>query len=103
MDIHDIGKAGNVQRNGDRGPRRGVRNDVVLVPFVPQDEAKISASGRTAAAAVDELAGRARRDDSDREQIVARAMARLAAGELDREPALADTARRLLDAKFVSE
>lgn len=99
MNIHDIGKAGNVDRSGDRTTKAGARRDV-LVPQAPRDEAKISASSREAAATVDALTERARREDGGREELVARALAKLRSGELDGEPVVAATARKLLAAKF---
>lgn len=101
MNIHDIGKTGNVDRSGDRTAKPGARHDV-LVPFVPRDEARISASGREAAAITDGLSERARVDDGEREQIVANALARLMNGDLDGERVYAETARRLLDGGFVA-
>lgn len=101
MNIPNLGKNGSVDPVGDRTAKAGARRDV-LVPFVPRDEARISASGREAAAVAEQLTERARGDDGDREQLVARAIERLRAGELDRESVYAATAQRLLDAKFVS-
>ena len=99
MNIHDLGKTGNVDRASDRAKKPGARADV-LVPFVPRDEAQISASGRGTAAVIEELSERARKG-GDREQIVARAMARLLSGELDDSQVHAATAQKLLDARFL--
>jgi hypothetical protein len=101
MNIHDIGKSGNVDRTGDRTHKPGARHDV-LVPFVAKDEAKISASSRKTAAAVENLSERARQDGSERAEIVAAALARLQSGALDQESVYGATAQKLLDAKFVS-
>ncbi len=101
MNIHDIGKAGNVDRGGDRTKQPGVRHDV-LMPFVGRDEARISASSRETAAAVESLTERARRDGSDRADVVAKALQRLMNGDLDDPQVHAATAQRLLDAKFLS-
>ncbi|MBL8728257.1 MAG: hypothetical protein JNM25_07505 [Planctomycetes bacterium] len=101
MNIHDIGKSGNVDRSGDRTTRAGVRNDV-LVPFVPKDEAKISASSRQTAAAIGNLTERARQDGDDRASLVAAALERLQSGALDQDSVYGATAQKLLDAKFLS-
>lgn len=101
MNIHDIGKSGNVDRPGDRTTKTAARHDV-LVPFVPKDEAKISAKGRQAAAAIENLSERARQDGPDRAQIVAAALARLQSGALDQESVYGATAQKLIDSKFVS-
>lgn len=103
MKIPDIGKGGNVDRTGDRTNKAAARHDV-LVPFVPprKDEATISASGREAAAAIENLSARARGNDGDRDDIVAAALARLQSGALDRPEVYGATAQKLLDAKFVS-
>jgi hypothetical protein len=103
MNIQDIGKSGNVDRTGDRTSKATPRNDV-LVPFVPKgkDEATISATGRQAAAAIENLSNRARGNDGDRDDIVAAALARLQSGALDRPEVYGTTAQKLLDSKFVS-
>lgn len=101
MNIHDIGKSGNVDRTNDRTTKPGVRHDV-LVPFVPKDEAKISASSRATAAAIETLSERARQGGADREAIVAAALERLRSGALDDASVYGATAQKLLDAKFVS-
>jgi hypothetical protein len=101
MNIHDIGKSGNVDRTGDRTGKTGVRHDVLL-PFVPKDEAKISTKGREAAAAIETLSERARRGGDDRASIVATALERLQSGALDQDSVYGATAQKLLDAKFLS-
>ncbi len=101
MNIHDIGKSGNVDRSGDRTTKAAVRHDV-LVPFVAKDEAKISASSRKTAAAIENLVQRARQDGGDRADVVAAALQKLQSGALDQESVYGATAQQLLDAKFVS-
>ena len=102
MDIRNVGKNGGVERSDDRPTRAGAKRDVVMIPFTPRDEARISDTSREAAAAVENLAERARRDDSGRQAIVAEAVRKLANGDLDSEASAAATARRLLDARFLS-
>lgn len=103
MNIHDLGKSGNVDRTGDRTSKTATRHDV-LVPFVPKgkDVATISASGREAAAAIESLSNRARGNDGDRDDIVAAALQRLQSGALDQPAVYGATAQKLLDSKFVS-
>lgn len=103
MNIHDLGKSGNVDRTGDRTGKAASRHDV-LVPFVPKgkDQATISAQGREAAAAIANLSNRARGNDGDRDAIVAAALARLQGGALDQPEVYGATAQKLLDGKFVS-
>lgn len=101
MNIHNLGKSGNVDRAGDRTGKPGVRHDV-LVPFVPKDEAKISASSRATAAAIENLSERAQRGGADREAVVATALERLRSGALDDAGVYGATAQKLLDANFLS-
>lgn len=102
MDIRNVTNHGAVERGGDRGPRtKQVRDGAVLIPV--RDEARISAGSRAAATAVDSLAERARRDDGDREAIVAQALEKLQSGALDDAGTYRATAQRLLAQNFVAE
>lgn len=100
MDIRNVTNQSNVERSTDR--KRSEAQRTVIIPSVARDEASISAAGRETAAAVEGLAERARRSAVDRDQVVARAMQKLISGELDGTEAIGATARRLLDAKFLS-
>lgn len=96
MDVGHIEGKGGVDRGAERAARRehSRRSDSVKGPV---DSAAISESGRETAAAIDELAAKARRDEPDREARVEAAQARLEAGELDATEVLRETARRMLD------
>ena len=96
MDVGHIEGKGGVDRGAERASRRehSRRSDSVKAPV---DSAAISESGRETAAAIDELAAKARRDEPDREARVEAAKARLEAGELDATEVLRETARRMLD------
>jgi hypothetical protein len=100
MDIRNIGNKGNVERNGERPVRTGAKRGDA--PSTVRDEAKISAGSRATAAAVDGLAGRARKVDAERDAKVAAAAKKLAAGELDAPAVHAATAQRMLDANFLT-
>lgn len=100
MDIRNVDKNGGVEPSR---PKRSEQKRDVLIPTPPRDEARISSESRATAATVENLAERARTvGSSGRDDVVARAMARLLGGELDSEAVLGATARRLLDAKFLS-
>lgn len=100
MDIRNVDKNGGVEPNR---PKRSEQKRDVLIPLPPRDEAKISKESRAVATTVENLAERARTAGaSERDDVVARAMAKLLGGELDSEAVLDATARRLLDAKFLS-
>jgi len=101
MDIRNVANQGNVERRGDRAKKPGSLRTVVI-PGPARDEASISATGRGMAAAIGNLAARARTSDDGREALVADAMRKLGRGELDGEAVVAATATRLLDAKFFS-
>jgi len=100
MDIRNVANQGNVDRSSDRSKRSDART--VVIPAVARDEASISSAGRETAAAIEGLAERARNSDGDRGALVARAMQKLMNGDLDGRQAASATARRLLDAKFLS-
>ena len=100
MDIRNVANQSNVDRSSDRSKRADART--VVIPTVARDEASISATGRETAAAIAGLAERARNSGGDRGVLVARAMEKLVNGELDNEATVASTARRMLDAKFLS-
>ena len=100
MDIRNIANHGNVERSSDRPKRtEQKRSDA---PSVVRDEARISADSRETAAAVESLGQRARQDDGDREVKVAEAMTKLMNGELNERAVHETTARRVLDAKFLT-
>lgn len=100
MDIRNIGDKVSVERSGDRSKRAETRRGDE--PSVVRDEAKISAGSRATAAAVEGLAGRAQRDDAEREAKVAAAIKKLANGELSNHAVHAETAQRVLDSKFLT-
>lgn len=99
MDIRNVGSKSSVDRASDRSKRTEAKRDDAA-PAVRRDEARISSTSRDTAAAVEGLAERARRDDTDREALVTAAMRKLMNGELDGAEALQGTAQRLLDGKF---
>ena len=101
MDIRNVGNKGSVEQGKLAKRPEGKR--AVLIPQPPRDEARISEASRETAAAVENLAERARTSGaSEREQIVQAAKQKLLAGELGSDAVFASTARRLLDAKFLS-
>jgi hypothetical protein len=102
MDIPNLGKNGNVERSAGRGPRLAALPDVVI-PRPSQDEATISSSSRETAARVETLAERARRGDSQREEIVAQARSKLLSGELAAPATITATAQQLLNRDFLSD
>lgn len=101
MDIRNIGQTGNVERGGDRPKRAEATRDYVI-PSVQRDEARISASSRETAAAIDGLTARARENDGDRAAKVAAARQKLLGGELDTPAVHAETGKQLLAANFLS-
>ena len=100
MNVPNLGNQ-NVKRADDRS-QRSAEKPVVLVPQAPRDSATISDAGRDAAAALANLAERARNAGGDRGEIVAAARAKLAAGQLGSPAVLDATAQKLLDANFLS-
>ena len=101
MDIRNIGNNGNVERSGDR-PKRAESQRGSDAPSIVRDEAKISAGSRETAAAVEALAERARKDGPDREIMITVAMTKLMGGDLDGPAVHAETAQRVLGAKFLT-
>jgi len=101
MDIRNIGHTGNVERGTDRPKRAEAARDYVI-PTVQRDEARISASSRETAAAIEGLTARARQSDGDRAAKVAAAQQKLQSGELDTPAVHAETGKQLLAAKFLS-
>lgn len=101
MDIRNVANQGSVERAGDRA-RKAEPQRTVVIPTVARDQASISAAGRETAAAIESLAERARSGDRGREELVARAAQKLVSGELDEAAVVSATARRMLDAKFLS-
>jgi hypothetical protein len=91
MDNHHVGDGSNTERARERPARAAGRHDV-LIPRPPR---------REAAARAAELAVRARAEDTARRDLVARAVRRLREGGLDGEAVAAETARRLLAARFL--
>ncbi len=102
MDIRNVGNQGNVDRIGERSRRDDAKRTESEPTMLRGDDAKISSTGRETAAAVEQLAERARSDDSDREALVEAAKARLLSGELDSAAVYEATARRLSDSGFLS-
>jgi len=102
MDIRNVGNQGNADRVGDRAGRTDAKQ-VVLVPAARRDDdARISAAGREAAATVELLAERARSGASDRDALVEAARQRLLSGALDSDAALRSTAERMAEGGFLS-
>lgn len=100
MQINNLGNQ-NVKRADDRS-KRSEEKPVVLVPQAPRDSATISEAGRDAAAALGNLAERARNAGGDRSEIVAAARAKLVGGQLGSPAVLGATAQKLLEANFLS-
>lgn len=101
MDIRNVANRGSVERSSDRKAQPEAQR-AVIIPSVARDQANISDAGRGAAAAVANLAERARAEDPDRAALVLAARQRLISGELDGAEVLAATAQNLLAAKFLS-
>jgi hypothetical protein len=101
MQIRNLGNPSNVQRADDRS-QRSTEKAVVLVPQAPVDSATISNASRSTAAAVENLAERARNAGGDRSEVVAAAKAKLASGALSSGATLQATAQKLLDARFLT-
>ena len=101
MQIRTVGNQNNVKRTDDRA-KRSDEKAVVLVPQAPRDLATISDAGRDAAAAVANLAERARNSGGDRTDVVAAAKAKLVGGQLGSPATLSATAQKLLDANFLA-
>ena len=101
MDKPALGKGGHVGPRG-RTDTKGRGRQGGGVQFVAKDEAKIRASSRKTAAAIENLVQRARQDGGDRADVVAAALQKLQSGALDQESVYGATAQQLLDAKFGS-
>ena len=101
MHIRNVGNQNDVKRTDDRS-KRSEEKVVLLVPQSPRDQATISDVGRETAAAVENLAERARSAGGDRGAVVAAAKAKLASGGLGSGAVLADTAQKLVDRKFLA-
>jgi hypothetical protein len=99
MDIRTVGSQGSVERAGDRSKKTEAPRDV-LIPAPARDSAQISGASRASAASVEGLAERARTAGGDRRDLVASAMQKLLAGELDRPEAIESAARAMLDRGF---
>ena len=105
MDIRNVSNHGNnnVDRVGDRAKRPEARRaDAQQGALRGSDDARISATGRETAAAVEQLAERARAQGDDREAVVEAARQKLLSGELDSPAVLSATAQRLADRGFLS-
>jgi hypothetical protein len=101
MDIRNVAKNGTVEPGSGR-PKRADAKPVVLIPQPPRDEARISSDSQKTAAAITNLAERARSMPAERADVVANARAKLLGGELDTDVVNSATAKRLLEAKFFS-
>ena len=109
MQIRNVGSHANVDRlnestagkSAERG-RRAERSADDGGLTAGADDARISSAGRETAAAVEQLAERARRDDGDRDALVAEARQKLVEGRLDTAEVFAATAKRLGDGGFLS-
>jgi hypothetical protein len=101
MDIRNVAKNGAVEPGNGRAKRADAK-PVVLIPQPPRDEARISSESQKAAAAITNLAERARNLPPERADVVANAMTKLLGGELDTDAVFASTARRLAESKFLS-
>lgn len=101
MQIRNVGNQNSVTRTDDRS-QRSTEKPVVLVPQAPIDSATISSASRATAAAVENLAERARSAGGDRSEVVAAAKAKLASGALSSGATLQATAQKLLDARFLT-
>lgn len=102
MDIRNVGSQGNIDRTSEQGKRTQAKSKDVLIPFVPKDDARISAAGRETAKSVDRLVDRAREEDPGRDALVEAARQKLLSGQLDTEAAFASTAQKLADSGFLS-
>lgn len=100
MDIRNVANHGKVERSSDRTKKSEL--PTVVIPSATRDQASISTDGRATAAAIEGLAERARSGGRDRDGVVAEALRKLTSGELDGAATTAATARRVLDAKFLS-
>lgn len=101
MEIPYIANKGNV----DRGNGRTDKSDASRVDAnarAVQDHATISATGRDTLAAIEGLAERARKQGSERQDLVDAARLRLDNGELTSGDAIDRTARALLDSGFLA-
>jgi hypothetical protein len=102
MDIRNVSNQDSVERSSGRSKRGpGQVADVVLQP-VARDQASISQAARGTAAAVANLAERARATGGDRAERVEAARQKLAAGQLDTPAAVQGAAQRLLASAFAS-
>jgi hypothetical protein len=101
MDIRNVGNQGNIDRTSDQGKRAQAKSNV-LIPFVPKDDARISDTGRKAAASVDRLVDQARNEDGSRDSLVEAARQKLLSGELDSQAVFASTAQKLAGSDFLS-
>lgn len=99
MNIGNVSGNGGVDRSANAPSRADGRRPTA--PAVgSSDAASISSDSRDAAAAFETRVATAAAHDPERADSVARAVQRLMAGELDREPVLRATAERLLGSDF---
>lgn len=101
MDIRNVDQNGGIE-TGNRRAKRADAKPVLIPTPPPRDEATISPASRETAAAIENLAERARNVPSERSEIVAAAIAKLKSGALDSEASFAGTAKQMLAAKFLS-
>ena len=102
MDIRNVGNNGSIDRAGEQGTRAQAKSKNVLVPFVPKDDARISATGRKTADSVDRFVDQARDEEGGRDALVEAARQKLLSGELDSQAVFASTAQNLAGSGFLS-
>ena len=105
MDIRNVGNHGHADRTGERARRvehKRAENARAGAGANIKDDAQISATGRETAAAVEELAERARGDDPKRDALIKAVRQKLENGDLDDAAIFLATARNLADRGFLS-
>jgi hypothetical protein len=101
MNIGHVGNNGGIDRGADRPVRTDGKADQAP-SATTDDRAAISSDGRDAKAAFDARVAAAGSDDPARRGKVARAIERLASGQLDTPAVYRDVAGRLLAGDFRS-
>ena len=100
MNIGHVGGNGGIDPGPERAARAKGKRDDAAGSAAADDNAAISEGGREAAATFEARVVAAEADEPDRFTLVARAMERLIAGDLDEEAVHRDVAQRLLSTDF---